>query len=183
MRIHVAFAAACCAAASPALAFGGHEKLGCAGCHAMHTARGAALAAVPPGGKGPDPRTGAPLGPLTAMCLACHADTSDGGRGIAPVSLHMQHPFSRERPDPRIARVPPELLRGDRFECVSCHDPHPSNPNYRYLRLATRGSPSVSELCSVCHARKAGPAYVPPPLFSSMDEREPPPSAPPGPAR
>jgi predicted CXXCH cytochrome family protein len=175
VRILVA-AVACCAAVPTALAFGGHEKLGCAGCHAIHAGRGAALAAVAPVQR-IDPLTGALHGPLTAMCLACHADAKDGGRGIAPVSQHMQHPFSRERPDPRIARVPPELLRGERFECVSCHDPHPSNPNYRYLRLAARGSPSVSELCSICHARKAG-ASDPPRLYSSMDEREPLPSAP-----
>ncbi len=172
MRILAALVACC--AASTALAHGGHEQLGCAGCHAMHAGRGAALAAVAPNVKLPELRTGAPHGPLTAMCLGCHADAKDGGRGIAPVSQHMQHPFSRERTDPRIARVPPELLRGERFECVSCHDPHPSNPNYRYLRLATRGSPTVSELCAVCHARKAGAAYAPK-LFSSMDEREPPP--------
>ena len=174
MRI-LAPAVACAAAASTALAYGGHEKLGCTGCHAMHAGRGAALAALAPNVRLAELRTGAPHGPLSAMCLACHADAQDGGRGIAPVSQHMRHPFSRERPDPRIARVPPELLRGARFECVSCHDPHPSNPNYRYLRLASPGSPTVSQLCGVCHPRNAAVTYAPK-LFSSMDEREPLPS-------
>jgi predicted CXXCH cytochrome family protein len=83
----------------------------------------------------------------------------------------MLHPFSVEQPNPRVAKVPPELLRAGGFECLSCHDPHPSNPNYRYLRIAAKSAPAMSQLCIVCHTRKAAPNSAPPKLFDSMDER------------
>ena len=169
MRLAAALAA--CAVASSVLAAGGHQKLVCSGCHSMHDGQGAYLAALAPNVKMPERRTGLPHGDPTAGCLACHADASEGGKGILPVSEHMLHPFSIEKPNPRVAKVPEQLLRGGRFECLSCHDPHPSNPNYRYLRIASRGAPSMSQLCSLCHVRKADPNYTPPRLFDSMDER------------
>jgi predicted CXXCH cytochrome family protein len=159
--------------ARPVLATGGHEKLGCVGCHAMHASQGELLATVPANEQMAEGRTGKPHGPLTALCLSCHADVADGGKGIRPISGHIIHPFSIEHPNPRIARVPEELLRGGRFECVSCHDPHPSNPNYRYLRIPVTSAAGVSTLCVVCHTRKADPNAAPARLFSSMDEGEP----------
>jgi hypothetical protein len=152
------------------LAAGGHAAIGCAGCHSMHLVRGDALATLAPNTKLVDPRTGKPNLSLSAFCLACHADREDGGRGTMPVSGHFNHPFSVAKPNPRLARVPPELLRDGRFECVGCHDPHPSNPNYRYLRIAVKRSPTLVELCSVCHPRKTDPPG-PARQFSSMDER------------
>lgn len=156
-----------------ARAAGGHDKLGCVGCHAMHAGQGDLLAAVAANVKMPERRTGKPHGPLTALCLGCHADAADGGKGIVPVSGHMLHPFSVERPNLRVAKVPDELLRDGRFECVSCHDPHPSNPNYRYLRVPSRSRADLTQVCSLCHVRKADPNYAPPKLFSSMDEQAP----------
>jgi predicted CXXCH cytochrome family protein len=164
-------ALAALSAASSAFAAGGHQSLGCVGCHSMHKARGDRLAAVPPNLKMPEARTGKPHGAITAGCLGCHADIADGGKGILPVSDHVLHPFSLGNPNPRVAKVPGELLRGGRFECVSCHDPHPSNPNYRYLRIAAKSAPTMSQLCSVCHSRKADLKSAPPKLFDSMDER------------
>jgi hypothetical protein len=138
----------------------------------MHRAQGDLLAAVPLNLKMPEKRSGKAHGPLTAFCLGCHAEIEDGGKGILPVSEHMLHPFSIEKPNPRVARVAEELLRDGRFECVSCHDPHPSNPNYRYLRVTVSSSrEAMSRMCSLCHTRKADPSYVPPKLFDSMDER------------
>jgi predicted CXXCH cytochrome family protein len=169
--VRLALALVACVLAAPARAGGGHQGLGCVGCHAMHAGKGELLAAVAPNLTMPEARTGKPHGPLTAFCLGCHADVADGGKGIAPVSNHMRHPFSLASPNPRVAKVPEELLRDGRFECVSCHDPHPSNPNYRYLRIPATAAPSISQLCSVCHVRKADPSFVPPRLFSSMDER------------
>jgi predicted CXXCH cytochrome family protein len=179
--VRVTLAVAAVVLASPAGAGGGHQDLGCVGCHAMHATKGELLAAVAPNLKMPETRTGKQHGPLTAFCLGCHADVEDGGKGIAPVSKHMIHPFSLASPNARVARVPEELLRDGRFECVSCHDPHPSNPNYRYLRIPATSAASISQLCSLCHVRKADPSFVPPKLFSSGDERAPRP-APPGPA-
>jgi hypothetical protein len=137
----------------------------------MHTARGEALFSLGPNTAVIDPRTGKANGALSALCLSCHADREDGGRGTAPISNHFHHPFSVAKPNPRLARVPPELLRDGRFECVGCHDPHPSNPNYRYLRIAVKRTPTLSELCSVCHPRRSDLAERAPPLFDSSDER------------
>lgn len=161
-----------------ALASGGHDAVGCAGCHSTHVAKGAALFALPPNTKLVDPRTGKPNLTLSALCLSCHADPEQGGSGAAPISGHFNHPFSVAKPNPKLARVPAELLREGRFECVGCHDPHPSNPNYRYLRIAVSRTPTLSELCGVCHPRKADPSAPATRLFSSMDERAARPAAP-----
>jgi hypothetical protein len=156
---------------SAALARGGHEKVGCSGCHSMHAVKGELLTAVAPNKKMINPKTGRPHEPITALCLACHADPVDGGRGLGSISNHLGHPFSTTTPNPRLAKVPASLLRDGHFECVSCHDPHPSNPNYRYLRVtASDKAPSMTVFCGICHPRKADPNAVPQSLFSSMDE-------------
>jgi predicted CXXCH cytochrome family protein len=154
-----------------ALAVGGHDKVGCTGCHSMHAAKGVQLYAVAPNKKALNPKTNQPHTPVTQFCLACHADPSEGGKGLGSVANHLGHPFSAATVNPRLARVPPELLRDGQFECIGCHDPHPSNPNYRYLRVAATGkAPSMSEFCTVCHPGKADPNKKPASLFSSMDE-------------
>lgn len=153
--MRLAALALCLVLPSAPLAAGGHDRVGCLGCHAMHAGRGGPGFAIAPNEKLLDPRTGKPHGSVTAVCLACHADPQDGGRGVASVSGHFPHPFSRAKVDPRLAQVPAALLRDGRFECVGCHDPHPSNPNYRYLRIAVKETPRLSELCTVCHPRKA----------------------------
>ena len=155
----------------PALAIGGHDAVGCTGCHSTHEARGEVLSALPPNTTLLDPRTGKASEGLSALCLACHAEREEGGRGASPFSSHFGHPFSLAQVNPKLARVPPELLREGRFECIACHDPHPSNPNYRYLRIAVTRTPTLSELCSMCHPRKADPGVRTTPPFSSMDER------------
>jgi hypothetical protein len=157
---------------SAALALGGHDAVGCAGCHSTHVAKGDALAAVPPNTKLLDPRTGKPNLTLSALCLSCHADPEEGGRGVISISNHFNHPFSVAKPNPKLARVPPDLLREGRFECIGCHDPHPSNPNYRYLRIAVTRSPTLAEFCTLCHPTKAARASPPPAVFSTMDERQ-----------
>jgi hypothetical protein len=154
-----------------ALAAGGHEKLGCIGCHSMHAAKGDFISAVASNRKLLNPKTGKPHEPITTLCLACHAEVADGGKGIASVANHLGHPFSTTTPSPRLAKVPESLLRDGHFECVSCHDPHPSNPNFRYLRVtASDKAPSMTVFCGICHPRKADPKAAPKALFSSMDE-------------
>jgi hypothetical protein len=69
--------------------------------------------------------------------------------------------------------VPGELLRdGGRFECLGCHDPHPSNPYYKYLRVDTGSKGAKMDVfCAVCHPIKAdGGAVQQVSLFTSMDE-------------
>ncbi len=159
------------AAPAAALGAGGHDKIGCSGCHSMHAGKAELLSSLPANRKLVNPKTGRAHEPITALCLACHADPADGGKGIMSTSNHLGHPFSTTTPNPRLARVPETLLRDGHFECVSCHDPHPSNPNYRYLRVtASDKAPSMTVFCGICHPRKADPNATPKSLFSSMDE-------------
>jgi doubled CXXCH motif protein len=156
-----------------ALAAGAHDSVGCTGCHSIHTAKGEIIFAVPSNGKMLNPKTKQPYSGTTALCLGCHADSKDGGQGYAPVSGHMSHPFGLASVNPKIAKVPPELLReGGRFECLGCHDPHPSNPYYKYLRVDTAKGSKMDAFCGVCHPIKADVATVKETavLFTSMDE-------------
>jgi predicted CXXCH cytochrome family protein len=154
-------------------AMGGHDAVGCTGCHSLHTAKGEIIFAVSPNKAYLNPKTKQPYQGTTALCLACHQDTDKGGQGFAPISQHISHPFGLASVNPRIAKVPPELLReGGRFECLGCHDPHPSNPYYKYLRVDTNNGKNIDKFCAACHAMKADStaANDKPAFFSSMDE-------------
>jgi len=156
-----------------ALAAGGHDSVGCTGCHSLHAAKDKIIFAVAANKQVVNPKTKQPYSGTTALCLGCHEDSSKGGQGYAPVSAHMSHPFGLAAVDPRIAKVPPELLReGGRFECLGCHDPHPSNPYYKYLRVDTAKGSKIDAFCVICHPIKADSATAQEKvvLFTSMDE-------------
>ncbi len=154
-----------------ARAAGGHDSIGCTGCHSIHTAKGEIIFAVQPNKQDLNPKTKQPYGGTTALCLACHDESSKGGQGYAPVSGHMSHPYGLTTVNAKIARVPPELLRDGRFECIGCHDPHPSNPNYKYLRVDTAKGSKMDAFCAVCHPVKTDAPAAKVALFTSMDER------------
>jgi predicted CXXCH cytochrome family protein len=163
------------AAALPmsALAAGGHDSVGCTGCHAIHTAKDKIIFAVKANTQVLNPKTKQPYTGTTALCLGCHEESSKGGQGYAPIAAHMSHPYGLTAVDSKIAKVPPELLRdGGRFECLGCHDPHPSNPYYKYLRVDTAKGSKIDAFCAVCHPIKADVATVNEKavLFTSMDE-------------
>lgn len=162
--------------ALPATAFaaGAHEDLSCVGCHGIHTAKdGQLIFAVPPNSKDVNPINGKPYAGVTALCLGCHQTSEKGGEGIMPVSGHMSHPFNISKINPKVAQVPVSVLRDGSFECVACHDPHPSNPNYRYLRVDTDAGSKMSQFCSTCHSVKVDPKNInKKPLFDSMDQRK-----------
>jgi predicted CXXCH cytochrome family protein len=123
---------------SSARAAGGHDPVGCFGCHRLTKNVDASSA---------------------AFCLKCHSSTEQGGRNVLPISKHVSHPYGIATVNPRVARVPPELLRADgRLECLSCHDPHPANRSYKYLRVDTAKGASMDAFCAVCHPRKSGRA-------------------------
>ena len=161
---------------APAAAFasGGHDSVGCTGCHAIHTAKGEIIFAVAPNKTAVNPKTKTPYSGTTSLCLGCHEESNMGGQGYAPVHSNMSHPYGLVAVDSRIAKVPPELLRdGGKFECLGCHDPHPSNPNYKYLRVDTGAKgQNMDGFCAVCHPIKADAATVASKaaLFTSMDE-------------
>ncbi len=154
-------------------AAGGHDGLTCTGCHALHTAKESNLIfAVEPNKKDVNPKTKQAFGGITALCLGCHETPEKGGQGIDPINAHMSHPYGLSSVNPKVARVSSELLRDGRFECISCHDPHPSNPNYKYLKTDTAKGAKMEEFCAVCHPMKADPksASVKARYFNSMDE-------------
>jgi predicted CXXCH cytochrome family protein len=152
-------------------AAGKHDVLSCTGCHGIHDAKGELIFAVAPNKKAVNPRNKKPFEGVTALCLGCHETTQRGGMGIIPVSAHLSHPFG-VKPDPKVANVPESLLRDSKLECVGCHDPHPSNPNDKYLRVDTKGSGGMEKFCAVCHASKAGTKTANVKIFDSMDERK-----------
>ena len=73
------------------------------------------------------------------------------------MSRHDSHPFGLATWSPKKARIPEALLVNGRMECASCHDAHPSNTNYKYLRMDTGDDGRDTEaFCGQCHPRKAG---------------------------
>ncbi|MDI3281567.1 MAG: cytochrome c3 family protein [Bacillota bacterium] len=157
-----------------ALAAGPHDALNCTGCHSIHYAVGAKAFAVN-NDKVANPRGDSNVGGVSALCLGCHEETKNGGAGIKPISVHRTHPIYLV-PNNKIAKVPPQLLVNGRLECTSCHDPHPSNPAYRYLRVDTKGGAAMGAFCAACHPAKVDLASYglksqdALPIFSSMDE-------------
>jgi predicted CXXCH cytochrome family protein len=152
-------------------AAGAHDGLLCTGCHGIHTAKGEIIFAVEPNKKAINPRTKQPNSGTTALCLGCHENPDKGGMGIMPVSGHMSHPFGIS-PNTKVAVVPAAFLRDGKLECVGCHDPHPSNPYYKYLRVDTSKGSKMSDFCAMCHASKADPNVVKGlKIFDSMDEK------------
>ncbi len=157
-----------------ALAAGGHDGLSCTGCHALHTAKdGNLIFAVDANKKDINPRTKQPYSGITSLCLGCHQTPEKGGQGIKPIGGHVSHPYGLSAINSKVAHVPAELLRDGKFECIGCHDPHPSNPNYKYLRIDTAGGAKMDVFCAACHPMKADPksaAAAKTRMFSSMDE-------------
>ena len=114
-----------------------------------------------------------PTRPRPRCASAATRSPSKGGQGYAPVAGHMSHPYGLASVNSKVANVPADLLRGGRFECVGCHDPHPSNPNHKYLRVDTAKGQNMDAFCGVCHSVKADPKVVAKKaaIFTSMDQR------------
>jgi len=158
--------------AVPALVFaaGAHEGLNCVGCHGIYDAKGEIIFAVEPNKKSINPKTKQPFTGVTALCLGCHETIEKGGMGIAAVSANHSHPYG-VKPNPKVANVPSVFLRDGALECVGCHDPHPSNPNYKYLRVDTSGGSKMGGFCAMCHGSKADAGAVKNmQIFDSMNE-------------
>ncbi len=156
------------------MAYGPHEGLDCLGCHDPHYAKAEKIFKVK-NEVYPNPRTGKVIDGISALCLGCHNLAKFGGANIRPIFLHMTHPVN-VKPNPKIAQVPEKLLRDGMLQCVSCHDPHPSNPNWKYLRVSTNKGSQVGKFCAVCHTAKADLKYYgltsksDLKVFSSMNE-------------
>lgn len=153
-------------------AAGAHDGLNCVGCHGIHNAKGEIIFAVEPNKKAINPRTKQPFTGTTALCLGCHETMERGGMGIAAVSATHSHPFN-VTPNAKVAIVPDVFMRDGKLECVGCHDPHPSNPNFKYLRVDTAKGGKMGDFCAMCHGSKADAvALKNMKIFNSMDERK-----------
>ncbi len=173
---HVKRLALALVAVAPAAAFaaGGHDAVGCTGCHSIHAAKGAIIFAVGPNKVDVNPKTKQPYTGITALCLGCHQESNKGGQGYAPVHSNMSHPYGIDKINAKIAKVPAELV-GDNgsFSCMGCHDPHPSNPYYKYLRVDTAKGAKMDNFCAACHPIKADDAAQAAGksgFYTSMDE-------------
>ena len=128
------------------LSYGPHDE-NCVECHSIHQAKGEKLPAV---NLSQDKyKTGETVKGIDAFCLGCH----NKNVGILPVDLHKTHPVGVT---PKKAKVPSSNLTADgTFGCMSCHDPHPSNPNYKYLVVDTNSGKNMGKFCSYCHPAQA----------------------------
>ncbi|MDD3325103.1 MAG: cytochrome c3 family protein [Sulfurospirillaceae bacterium] len=157
---------------------GMHDGIGCLACHSTHYAVDHKIFAVKnPNAK--NPLTGEILDKLVAKnCLGCHQLPEYGGSGIRPIHLHNSHPIGMI-PNPKIASVPQNILREGLLDCVSCHEVHPSNPNFAYLRVDVgKQAENIQKLCATCHSAKvdlasAGIQSVEKmEIFSAMDQEK-----------
>lgn len=156
-----------------ALAAGAHDAIGCTGCHNIHYAVGEKAFAV----NNPtvdNPRDGKIAG-VSALCLGCHETPENGGQGFMPIFLTTTHPVG-VTPNKTIANFTDNLLIDGTLECTSCHEPHPSNPYYKYLRVDSEDGVAVDKFCALCHPAKVdllgnyGLTQGDLPVFSAMNE-------------
>ena len=135
-------------AVGPALAYGPHDP-NCVECHSIHYARGQAILSVAPNTAEQNPSTGTGAAGDTALCLGCHNEDE----GIMPIHLASTHPVGMK---PNRVQVPADLLKGNgTLGCTSCHDPHPSNPSYKYLLGNVAKGSELGRFCAQCHSEKA----------------------------
>lgn len=136
-------------------AAGVHEAVSCLGCHSPHYAVADKIFAVK-NTLMKNPRTKERLtGMVAEQCLGCHELEEFGGAGIRPIHLHTTHPIGIV-PNKKIADVPDNLLKNGKLDCISCHDPHTSNPNFMYLRVNTgKDGENMQYFCAMCHSSKA----------------------------
>jgi predicted CXXCH cytochrome family protein len=136
-------------------AAGVHEAVSCLGCHSPHYAVDDKIFAVK-NTVMKNPRTKEKLtGMVAEKCLGCHELEEFGGAGIRPIHLHTTHPIGIV-PNQAIADVPDNLLKNGKLDCISCHDPHTSNPNFMYLRVNTgQSGENMQYFCAMCHSSKA----------------------------
>ncbi len=96
-----------------------------------------------------NPFTGKPYGKSDALCMNCHRNFET--KSIHPVGII-----------PERMLLPAEakgfMGQENEISCFSCHDPHPENKNYMYLRWPTERGANMASFCvAKCHANFAKP--------------------------
>ncbi len=96
-----------------------------------------------------NPATRKPYGKADAYCVYCHDIKSKSSHPVGVV------------PNPDKVNVPKEALgfKGQEHEisCQSCHNPHPENRNYKYLRWPPENAWNLAQFCTNCHTSKGTP--------------------------
>ncbi len=127
----------------PASAYsGGHED--CNICH-----KDTEEYALKPGSVIINPTTGKPYGRVDTLCVSCHEFHSKSSHPVGIV------------PNPDKVDVPREALefkgQEGKISCLSCHNPHPKNTNYKYLRWPPENVWNLSQFCTICHTSERAP--------------------------
>jgi predicted CXXCH cytochrome family protein len=130
------------------MAAGPHDA-NCVSCHNVHYAKGNFIIGPQPNTSMDNPAAAnTKTGGVDALCLGCH----NAAEGIMPIHLSTTHPTGVA---PIYVKVPEKLLLDGKMSCISCHNPHPSNANYKYLVADTKKGNSMGVFCAVCHAEQA----------------------------
>lgn len=127
----------------------GHDD-NCVDCHSLHYATTEKMLMTNEPDASVNSHSDQPLQGVTAMCMGCH-----NGGGGPEIAVSHTHPVGIS---PIKVNVPAELLRDGKITCVGCHDPHPSNSNYKYLIVDTEDGASMYKFCGRCHGDKINTA-------------------------
>lgn len=154
-KVFVLFIAGFIMCLAGAAAAEGPHDMDCKDCHTTHYAKGSYAFGVQPKVEMNPARTktGANVDVIDSLCLGCHNEN----KGIKPIKMHTTHPTSVR---PTSAKVPPKLLWDGKLTCASCHNPHPSNPNYMYLVIPTNKGNNMGTFCAACHPDQSSPETV-----------------------
>ena len=78
--------------------------------------------------------------------------------GFRLIDLHQSHPVGIV---PRTVKLPADAkgFKGqeNQLTCMGCHNHHPSNPNYKYLRWPADKGEDLDKFCAHCHPDKVKP--------------------------
>jgi predicted CXXCH cytochrome family protein len=78
--------------------------------------------------------------------------------GFRIIDLHESHPVGIA---PKKVVLPKEASgfkwQENQLTCISCHDHHPSNTNYKYLRWPTDNGNDMNSFCAHCHSQMIEP--------------------------
>jgi len=136
-------------------AAGPHDD--CTLCHGVHTGQGPVILTETPNTTTINPKNGKPLGRIGSLCMACHAAEPDGA-GYRPVDLAHTHPVDFI-PDPKKVQLPAESKgfpgEEEKLTCNGCHNQHPANTNYMYLRWDSDNGQNLPKFCAHCHPKQS----------------------------
>ncbi len=81
--------------------------------------------------------------------------------GFRIIDLHETHPVGII---PKKVVLPEEAKgfkwQEEQLTCMGCHNHHPSNPNYKYLRWPVKDGNDLNSFCKHCHNDKMKPEGV-----------------------